>query len=183
MINFQDYFYYDLTSPSGLRWKIDRNVKNQYKKEFTRKGDIAGSVYNERYYYTSLLGKKYLVHRIICNIHNIDIENLVVDHIDGNTLNNNIDNLRVVTTRVNTQNMKKHKTNTTNVTGVSLETKNGEVVGVRASCYDMDKHLTKYFSVKKYGFNMAFELACKARENMILKLTEQGHSYSERHGK
>ena len=55
------------------------------------------------------------VHRIIYTLLRGDIPaGLVIDHIDGNGLNNNIDNLQIVT---QSQNLLKAKISKTNVTG------------------------------------------------------------------
>lgn len=42
---------------------------------------------------------------------------------------------------------------------------------------------SRSFSIMKYGYNEAFELACKARKDAITKLNDSGYGYTERHGK
>lgn len=47
---------------------------------------------------------KYLVHRIVWELHNGPIpEGLVIDHIDGNTSNNRLNNLRCISSKDNTR--------------------------------------------------------------------------------
>jgi len=64
-------------------------------------------------------GKIFPMHRIIYKmIHGDFDESLVVDHIDGDGLNNRPDNLRAVTPSVNKRNSVKKCNNTSGVTGV-----------------------------------------------------------------
>ena len=61
----------------------------------------------------------YLVHRIIYLMHNPDFDqSLSIDHMDGNSLNNKIENLRAVTHKQNLRNQKRRSTNTSGVMGV-----------------------------------------------------------------
>ena len=57
------------------------------------------------------VGRKELAHRMIFSLfHKVNLPaGLVIDHIDGNPLNNDISNLRLVTVRENSHNMKKHR--------------------------------------------------------------------------
>jgi len=57
-------------------------------------------------------GRQLYIHRIVWILYNGDIldNSLQVDHIDGDKCNNNIDNLRLVSNRVNNQNKSIHKT-------------------------------------------------------------------------
>lgn len=50
----------------------------------------------------------------------------VIDHCDGNKLNNKFDNLRLTTVTVNNRNAKTNKKNTSGYTGVSLNKKSGK---------------------------------------------------------
>lgn len=64
--------------------------------------------------------KSYLVHRIIFLMHNGYLPE-VVDHIDGNPLNNKIENLRAASLSQNQQNAKLAKTNTSGLKGVHFD--------------------------------------------------------------
>lgn len=56
------------------------------------------------YYYVSLGGKKYKVHRLVASAFIGDVDGKEVDHIDTNRKNNSLDNLRIVTRRENANN-------------------------------------------------------------------------------
>src|SRR5260221_9155909 len=69
-----------------------------------------------------MLGKQYLAHRVIWFlVNNYWAEE--IDHIDRNRQNNKISNLRDVPHKTNTQNVSKHKDNTSGVKGVSWDKK------------------------------------------------------------
>lgn len=98
--------YYDETSPTFLRWKEDSGWTGYYFK--VRKDDVAGCITDRNKIYVTLNRKIYFAHRIVWILHNKNILNDgVIDHIDGNSLNNCILNLRQVCTATNTRNKKK----------------------------------------------------------------------------
>lgn len=78
--------------------------------------------------------------------------------------------------------------------GMYSNNKSG-VVGVRfhknkcgdyycAEWYNLEnKQRSKYFSIKKYGEELAFFAACEYREKQIMLLNLQGAGYTENHGK
>ena len=87
-------------------WKCDR-VKNPYWRK------VKYSINNYGYYYIQLkhnkIKKTYMVHRVIYKFNNQDWDMTFtpdneIDHIDNNTINNNIENLRVVNNSENQQN-------------------------------------------------------------------------------
>lgn len=100
-IDWHSKFYYDPTSPTGLRWKVDNNVGNPKCKR--RSGDIAGNTKTTKGMTYSTVSHKdlnYYAHRVIWIMHNGYLDkNLVVDHIYG--FSNNIENLRVVPQELN----------------------------------------------------------------------------------
>ena len=125
------------------------------------------------------------INRIIWQLFNGKIpDGFVVDHIDGNSLNNKIENLRIVTKEKNARNLKKRQDNKSGVTGVRFHTdKRCRATYWKARFHDLDgKHICKYFSVEKIGNDEAFRLACEWRAEQIRLLNEQGAGYTERHG-
>lgn len=71
-------------------------------------GKEAGPLRPNGYHSVSILGERYLLHRIIWKVAN-GKEPDFIDHIDGNPKNNRIDNLRSVTRVENCRNTKRRK--------------------------------------------------------------------------
>lgn len=184
MIDFKECFYYDETSPSGIRWKIDKYKGRNYCTHYVFKNEKAG-YYHNGYWRVGHLGKHYLVHRIVWELCNDKIpEGIDIDHIDGDRGNNVISNLRCVERSVNVKNKLKYKNNTSGVTGVRLWFQSDNNKFWLAACNNTDgSRNNKYFSINKYGYDEAFRLACEWRNKMILELNAQGAGYTERHGK
>lgn len=178
-------FYYDETSPSGLRWKVD--IRKNKGAICARAGSVAG---NQRYLSNGVPRcwrvcfnyKDILVHRVIWVLMHKHLDpDMVIDHIDGNAFNNNIDNLLPKTHANNSRN-KKSPPSKTGVVGVTKRVAPGDIVTFRASWYDVNgKSQCHNFSTKKYGYEEAFRLACEVRENKIRELKELGFDYTDRH--
>ncbi len=89
-----------------------------------RDGDLywkpskAGTIDGGGYYQTGIQGKYFKNHRLIFLMHHGYLPALI-DHIDGNRLNNRIENLRPATRSQNSFNSMKSKSNTSGVKGVS----------------------------------------------------------------
>lgn len=171
-IKWNDYFYYDESSPTYLRHKIQRqNVIKDAPAGNIRKRDGYISV--------RLLNNTYQGHRVVwellkgsLNIHD------VVDHIDGDRSNNSIDNLRVISEKINQKNKRKYSSNKTGVTGVTYN-KTGYYV---AGWYENEVYKSKYFSVKKLGKDEAIKQASEYRTSKLNELKASGDEYTERHG-
>lgn len=71
------------------------------------------------YLQTSLNRKHYLVHRVIWLMVHGEWPKYTIDHIDGDGLNNRIENLRDVPDATNKRNMSKARHNTSGFTGVA----------------------------------------------------------------
>jgi len=111
-------------------------------------------------------------HHLITALRNIEIpEYAVIDHIDGNTLNNERSNIRVVTQNINCKNTAMRKSNTSGVTGINWN------------------KTSNSFTVRKYiqgerrylGHRNTFSEAKKLLESYKELLSLDG--YTERHGK
>lgn len=102
-MNFEDYFYYDESSPTGLRYNRD------IPRSKVSKGDHTGLSTGNTYYKVSIKGKFYQAHQVVWFLHGNEIpEGLELDHIDGDRLNNKIENLRLVTKSQNQWNTGKY---------------------------------------------------------------------------
>ncbi len=181
-----EFFYYDPTSPSGLRY-----AKNTYKNRGAlakAKDEVAGRVYKgsngEVLFWrvsVTIAGTDYTfkAHRIVwCLVHGSIDANLVIDHIDNNPSNNEISNLRLVTFLANGRNKKRVKgLSSTGIVGLSLS---------KGKCYKaeiIDKEGNRHgksFSINKYGENMALYLAAKARYEYLDSLSGD-RRYSDNH--
>jgi hypothetical protein len=178
-----ELFYYDPSSPTGLRRKTDWRSGRKLATVRAKAGDVTGSAGKD--YYAVYDGSKLiLAHVVIWVLEKGAIpDGHVVDHIDGNGFNNNIDNLRCVNERFNAQNMKRMSTNMSGVCGVHFRESEGHYPRWVAQCYTLEnKRASKSFSVEKYGYDEAFRLACEYRTKMIEELNRQGAGYTERHG-
>ena len=96
----------------NLYWKIIK-VKNQVKV-----GDLTGHIHHTGYRLIKINNKMYSSHRLIFLYHYGYLPN-EIDHIDGNRLNNDIENLREVTRSQNQWNRKSNKNSLSIYKGVS----------------------------------------------------------------
>lgn len=84
-------------------------------------GTKAGTISKRGYWKTKYKGKMYFNHRIIYElVYGKLSPTCAIDHIDGNTLNNNPVNLRLATTSQNQWNAKKRSDNSTGVKGLTI---------------------------------------------------------------
>jgi hypothetical protein len=109
-------------------------------------------------------------------------EGLVVDHIDRDSSNNLIDNLRLVTGEVNARNSRMSVNNTSGITGVSRIVTRFGVAYWAASWNENGKSRLKHFSVALLGDDNARRRAIEHREEMIRQLNAAGAGYSATHG-
>ena len=91
----------DYVERRGLIWKVNRGA-------FARVGQLVGG--NTERSSIRVLGKRILIHHVVWFLFNgywPSDRNEWIDHIDGNCLNNTIENLRVVTPSQNNMNRTK----------------------------------------------------------------------------
>lgn len=182
MQNWEEFFYYDETSPTGLRWKVEVRSGRNYHIVERSIGDVAGSIKCDGTHSSvKVNSKSYLVHRVIWEIQKGSIpKDKIIDHFDQNPLNNCISNLRLIDKPMNTRNAKMRSDNTSGTTGVSYNKRNRSW---RASwCDASGKFRQKNFSITIYG-EYAQNMAQLHRKAMIDLLNSEGKGYTERHGK
>ena len=176
------FFQYSENSSTGLIWK-ELPSKFCTFKQNAEAGSIKYCENKPNGFQVTVNKCCYVVTHVIWYLLNEELlsPDEVIDHIDGNPLNNKKDNLRKVLREVNARNTSKNKNNKTGYTGVTTKTHRGFVSFVASVC-SKGKKTTKDFSTNKFGYDEAFRLACEWRENAIKELNEQGAGYTERHG-
>lgn len=187
-IDFRDYFVVDPDSPTGLRWRGDVARMYTTKQSGTSvAGQPAGVkriIKGRSDSIVVLLRRKiYIVSRVIWEMVRGPIpEGYIIDHLDGNALNNKIENLACKTRGENMQNRKLDKRNNTGVPGISY-LESGGYPRYQARYQDQNKKaVTKEFAVGRYGKEEAFRLACEWRLENLKRLNEEfGLKYTERH--
>ena len=101
-----------------LYWKVNRyRVKSL--------GKLAGWIENTGYRRVLIDGKKYQIHRLVYMMH-YGFMPKTIDHLDGNRLNNKIENLRPATIEENCRNSIKRTNNTSGVKGVFWNKQTGK---------------------------------------------------------
>lgn len=122
-----------------------------------------------------------MVHRIIYEWHHGEIpKGMQIDHINGIKTDNRIENLRCVTSAVNSRNVKMSSRNKTGYNGVRLKG-----VSYVAFWRENGKQSERSYSLNKYGKEEAFRLACEKRDKEIERLNKVygNEKYTEDHGK
>lgn len=112
--------------PEGIRDEYSYNpdtgeiIKTKYvPKSILKVGDVATSLaYNRNYYKLGYKGKDYLQHRVAWFLYYNEQPPRVIDHKDGNGLNNAIDNLRASDDSTNMMNIHVTAKSTTGIKGV-----------------------------------------------------------------
>ena len=97
-----------------LIWKISRGTAAARSAAGTIQTDRSGC----QYLLVKIDSKFYRAHRLIWLLHYGEWPKQFIDHIDGNGLNNRIENLRDVSNAENGRNQRKHFNNTSGVVGV-----------------------------------------------------------------
>ena len=144
------YFYEE---DGHLKWKIPHGNK--------KCGADAGGPHSTGYLVVSINNRQYQVHRILYQLyHQCDLyETELIDHIDGNKMNNNMNNLRVVNISQNKMNSKMYITNTSGYKHITHQ--NGYDKGHFYECWHVNircknrKQIQKRFPYDENGLKAA----------------------------
>ena len=131
-------------SDGNLFWKSKRNGINST--------NSLGWITDKGYLRCEINSVTYYIHRLVFLYHNGYMPK-AIDHIDGNPLNNKIENLRACSQAENMQNYKKPKTNTSGIKNVSWASRQKKW-HVRVKSGNKDCHIG--------FFDSKFEAACAA---------------------
>ena len=135
-------------------------IKPNKKASLVKVGMKAGSLYNDGYLRITYKKQRYAIHNLIFFMF-YGYKPEIVDHIDGDILNNKIENLRAATRSQNCQNSKLAKNNTSGVKGVTWH-----------------KYHKKWLAVcsinKKYTYIGYFKNLEDAK-NAVIKFREETH--------
>ena len=125
MDEIKHYLSIDGSSKTGLVWRVSPKGRGVV-------GAAAGSKRTERndkygcYWQVMLKKKLYLAHRVVWYLHHGEWPSGEIDHINGDTTDNRVSNLRDVTKSVNIKNKAKQSNNKSGFTGVYFETASGK---------------------------------------------------------
>ena len=186
MNKYEDYFYYDETSPTCLRWKVEKLSGKDFQRKSTKIGGVAGGLRKgengaPKKATVFLNGVHLMVHNVVWSLFNLEVPHgMVIDHLDGNPWNNKIENLQYKTTQHNCHNKKARCTRDVGLQGTGWTTYAGQLYAV-AYWSENKKPRSRKFSVRTYGLIPAQYKACEFRMKTLLRLNDQGAKYTERH--
>tara|TARA_R110000868_G_scaffold400521_1_gene675110 strand:- start:341 stop:850 length:510 start_codon:yes stop_codon:yes gene_type:complete len=138
--------------------------RKKVRSNYVAVGDAVGWKNGNGYLVTSLMNKKYIVHRLIWEMFKGSVpEGKEIDHIDGDRQNNKIENLRIVTRQENMRNSKIRKDNSSGGVGVSFSQRdkkwyasirvNGKTINLGLYKQKVDAILARKTAEKMYGFH------------------------------
>jgi len=109
-INFQAHFTYDAELGVLIRGTTGKPVYVYYKTRIDKRSRPYGVI--------KLDGAKYAVHRVVWAVVNGEWPESIIDHINRDTTDNRIENLRIVTPLGNSKNKSRARNNTSGINGV-----------------------------------------------------------------
>lgn len=177
LIEWAEYFYYDETSPTCLRWKSPILGGATGKTVLVEKDAVAGYFAKRKNGQPMCVRVKvnyklYRVHRIIYELLVDKISGkLVIDHLNQNPWDNRICNLALKLPCENHRNKKQYINNSSGVTGVQWITK-GLITYAEGHLVFNGKKFSKRFSVKRLGLLPAFKMAYAWREGKMKDINE-----------
>ena len=154
-----------------FHWKTrtSEHIPNNHHQSWNAKyaGKLMSNSDGRGYYDSFILGIHYKLHRLAWFYTHGDVP-LVIDHINGDTYDNRLDNLRNVTMKINMRNQKLNAKNTSGVMGVTWHNIN-KTWCVRIKTSGVNKYLC---STKDF-----FEACC------VRKSAERSLGFHVNHGR
>lgn len=129
-------------------------------------GDKAGSIDQKGYCRIMINNKSYKTHRLVFMMHNGYLPEQI-DHIDGNKLNNRIDNLRPATNGQNRHNTSIQKNNSSGVKGINWQKR--------------DNKWQARVMLNKKSYQVGYFDTLEEAKQAIQKVREQLHGDYARH--
>lgn len=166
----QDYLKSIFSYSDGcLFWKHSR-ANNKIKS-----GSLAGDFHKKTGYYRVFIDKKrYKLHNIIFLFHHGYLPD-IVDHIDGNSKNNRIENLRPATKQQNNCNQKIRKDNSSGWKGISIYNDKNYI---HAQIQHMGKKMHKcYFPINDYNLSLAKNWISETRNALHKEFSNSGKAH------
>lgn len=179
-MEWSDYVYLAFDSPTFLRWKVDILDSRGHQTK-ARKDGVAGGG-SIRYKIQVGNCQKQCSHVVYEIVNGKIPKNKVIDHEDGNELNNHPSNLLLKTLTENNRNVKMSTQNKSGKVGVYFIINRLNIEYAEAAWYSEGKKITRKFSTKKYGRDEAFRKASEIRDSAIKLMNKLGAGYTERHG-
>lgn len=142
------------------------------------KGTILKAHDAKGYEHVTLSGKSHSIHRLVYEaFHGKLIDGLVIDHIDGNTKNNNVNNLRQISNRENVaighNRKKKNDTLPTGVTFYEHIKKYGAYINIQKRRY----HLGVFSSIEDASMAYQFALHNWVENKILPKQKDKSTKY------
>lgn len=120
--------------------------------------------------------KGYVVDSTNRKMHQVIMNGKWIDHIDRNKKNNKKSNLRFCNRSQNGMNRDKTKNNTSGHKGVKLYKNKDWCACVRKD----GRTFCRYFSINKYGYELAFKMACETQEKLDKELFGEFSIYNKK---
>ena len=117
-MNWHEILQYD-SATGSLVWKP------RHDRSFGEASKVAGNIHHTRYLRFHHKSREYLAHRVVWEMHHGPIpKGKMIDHIDGDQINNRIENLRLADNSQNQFNSGLKVNNTSGFRGVTWNKKN-----------------------------------------------------------
>lgn len=188
-VDWSQLFYYDITSKSCLKWNTTKYSAYGKKlevwpgKDVGTLSDVKNGENKAWKVSLNITGKysQYSVHRIISVLHGNKVDGSVIDHINGVSADNRIENIRVTTQAINARNCKVASNSPYGISGVGFQEDINGNMYFTADYSDNGKRKKRCFPIKRLGCMEAFKQAAIYRQKIISELNRNGAGYTDRH--